>query len=313
MIPASSRMLQLLSLLQMRRVWPGELLSERLGITPRTVRRDIDRLRELGYRIHAVKGPDGGYRLEAGSELPPLLFDDEQALALAAALRSAPVAGLEEASARALAAVRQVLPERLRHRLDALRFTAVQPDAPVVAPETLVAVSRAVRAQEVLRFDYGGAAPRRVEPHHLVSRAGRWYLVGWDLERDDWRVFRADRLTPRAPRGPRFARRPVPGGDVRAFLDARFRGGEIGGGWPCTGAITLRRPARDVAPYVDEGSVEDLGGQECRVVLGAWSWEALAASFGRFDGAMRDVEPEPLAAAFAVLAQRFAEASGAAE
>lgn len=311
MIPASSRMLQLLSLLQTRRLWPGELLSERLDITPRTVRRDVDRLRELGYRIDAIKGPAGGYRLEAGSELPPLLFDDEQALALAAALRSAPVAGLEEASARALAAVRQVLPERLRHRLDALRFTAVPPDAPAVTPETLVAVSTAVRAREVLRFDYGGPAPRRVEPHHLVSGAGRWYLVAWDLERDDWRVFRADRLAPRTPTGPRFARRAVPGGDVRAFLDARFRGGELGGGWPCTGTVTLRRPARDVAPYVDEGSVEDLGAGRCRVMLGAWSWEALAASFGRFDSEMSDVEPAPLAAAFGVLGRRFSEASGA--
>ncbi|WP_367882250.1 helix-turn-helix transcriptional regulator [Rathayibacter oskolensis] len=170
------------------------------------MRRDIDRLRELGYRIRAIKGPDGGYRLEAGSELPPLLFDDEQALALAAALQAVPVAGLEEASARALAAVRQVLPERLRHRLDALRFTTVAPEAPAVAPEVLVAVTAAVRAREVLRFDYGSAeAPRRVEPHHLVSREGRWYLVGWDLDRDDWRVFRVDRVAP-GLRGARASR-----------------------------------------------------------------------------------------------------------
>ncbi|SMH42590.1 HTH domain-containing protein [Rathayibacter oskolensis] len=309
MTSASSRLLQLLSLLQLRRVWPGELLSERLEITPRTVRRDIDRLRGMGYRIRAVKGPDGGYRLEAGSELPPLLFDDEQALALAVALQSVPVAGLEEAAGRALAAVRQVLPERLRHRLDALRFTTIGQEAPPVAPEVLVALSAAVRAREVLRFDYAeGEAPRRVEPHHLVSRDGRWYLVGWDLERDDWRVFRADRLVPRTPRGARFARRELPGGSVAAFLDARFRGGEVGGGWPCRGAVTLRLPAREVLPYADDGAVEDLGDDRCRLSLGAWSWEALAASFGRFGGEMTHAEPAELAAAFGVLARRFAAA-----
>ncbi|QHC65452.1 WYL domain-containing protein [Rathayibacter sp. VKM Ac-2759] len=306
MIPASSRMLQLLSLLQLRRVWPGELLSERLGITPRTVRRDIDRLRELGYRIRAIKGPDGGYRLEAGSELPPLLFDDEQALALAAALQAVPVAGLEEASARALAAVRQVLPERLRHRLDALRFTTVAPEAPAVAPEVLVAVTAAVRAREVLRFDYGSAeAPRRVEPHHLVSREGRWYLVGWDLDREDWRVFRVDRVAPRTPRGARFTRRRVPGGGVAAFLDARFKGGEAGGGWPCQGTVTLRLPVSRVEPFAGDGAVEDLGDDGCRLSLGAWTWEALAASFGRFGGEMSAAEPAELAEAFGVLARRF--------
>ncbi|MWV48665.1 WYL domain-containing protein [Rathayibacter sp. VKM Ac-2803] len=307
MTSASSRALQLLSLLQLRRVWPGELLSERLEITPRTVRRDIERLRGMGYRIRAIKGPDGGYRLEAGSELPPLLFDDEQALALAVALQSpVPVAALEEAAARALAAVRQVLPERLRHRLDALRFTAIAAEAPAVAPEVLVAVSAAVRAREVLRFDYGsGEVPRRVEPHHLVAREGRWYLVGWDLDRDDWRVFRVDRLAPRTPRGARFTRRELPGGGVAAFLDARFRGGEVGGGWPCRGVVTLRMPLREVAPYVGDGAVEDLGDDGCRLSLGAWSWEALAASFGRFGGEMTAAEPAELVAAFGVLARRF--------
>ncbi|MGO4758595.1 helix-turn-helix transcriptional regulator, partial [Streptomyces sp. 2MCAF27] len=181
----SARLLSLLSLLQSRRDWPGQLLAERLEVSPRTVRRDVDRLRELGYPIAAVKGPDGGYRLGAGTELPPLLFDDEQAVALAVALQTATVtgAGIEEAAARALSTVRQVLPTRLRHRVDALQVTAVErPGArphPQVDPQVLMALSAAVRAREVLRFDYaapvsppGAAAdpapapPRRVEPHH---------------------------------------------------------------------------------------------------------------------------------------------------
>ncbi|MET0702698.1 MAG: HTH domain-containing protein, partial [Mycobacterium sp.] len=190
----SARLLSLLSLLQARRDRPGALLAERLEISPRTVRRDVDRLRGLGYAIVAVKGPDGGYRLDAGAELPPLLFDDDQAVALAVALQTAGLtgAGIEEAAARALNTVRQVMPVRLRHHIDSLRFTAVEPPSigarPQVDSAVLMTVSAAVRAREVLRFDYAGAdAPRRVEPQHLVTWGGRWYLVAWDLDRSDWR------------------------------------------------------------------------------------------------------------------------------
>src|SRR6476659_11209323 len=124
----SGRLLRLLSLLQARRDWPGDVLAERLEVSPRTVRRDVDRLRDLGYPVRAIKGPDGGYRLDAGTELPPLLFDDEQAVALAIALQIATTtgAGIEEAAARALNTVRQVMPARLRHRIDTLQFTAVE-------------------------------------------------------------------------------------------------------------------------------------------------------------------------------------------
>lgn len=236
----TERLLLLLSLLQTRRDWPGGVLAERLGIAPRTVRRDVDRLRTMGYRIDAAKGPDGGYRLEAGAELPPLLFDDEQVLALTAALR-APIAGLEEASARALATVRQVLPARLRPRADALRFTVAAAPAPAVPPERLVAVAAAVRASEVLRFAYAEAV-RRVEPHHLVARQGRWYLIGFDLDRDDWRVFRVDRLEPRSPRGARFRRRALPVGSPAEFLEARFRGGAPGRGGRAAARWCWRRP-----------------------------------------------------------------------
>jgi len=314
----TSRLLRLLSLLQARRDWPGSLLAERLEISPRTVRRDIDRLRELGYRIEATMGPDGGYRLDAGSELPPLLFDDDQIVALAIALNAATVtgAGIEEAALRALTTVRQVMPSRLRHRLNALEFTAIARlpgEAPIdsASPDVLMAVSTAARAHEVLRFDYAGAGaspeprpPRRVEPHHLVTSHGRWYLLAWDLDRDDWRVFRADRMTPRTPTGPRFAPREIPGGDVADYVAARFTGSERIGRWPCTGQVILHRPAAQVLPFAGDGIVEDLGPDRCRLELGAWSWIALAATLNRFDADIEVLDPPQLRDAFALLAAR---------
>lgn len=275
MSTTSARLLALLSLLQARRDWPGAVLAERLGVSARTVRRDVDRLRELGYPIAAAKGPDGGYRLGAGAALPPLLFDDEQAVALTVALQTAAttVTGIEESAARALTTVRQVMPARLRHRVDALRVVAVEKSGgavrPRVEPGLLVTLSAAVHAREVLRFDYraGPAAdaphglppPRRVQPHHLVTWGGRWYLVAWDLDRDDWRTFRVDRISPRTPTGPRFTPRELPGGDVAAYVAGRFHGAGGPGDWPCRGGdprpagpdglhLDPRRPGRGVRP-----------------------------------------------------------------
>ncbi|WP_179120261.1 helix-turn-helix transcriptional regulator [Streptomyces tsukubensis] len=324
----SARLLSLLSLLQTRRDWPGALLAERLDISPRTVRRDVDRLRELGYPIETSKGPDGGYRLGAGTQLPPLLFDDEQAIALAIALRIATVggAGIEEAASRALTTVRQVMPARLRHRIDTLHVTAVERPTPRHGPQvdsaSLMTLSAVVHARETLRFDYSaasarrpdrdsadGQAPRRAEPHHLVTWGGRWYLVAWDLDREDWRTFRADRITPRTPTGPRFLPRELPGGDVAAFVAGRFQGTEGSGDWPCRGEVVLGLPASDVAPYVHDGVVEELGPHRCRLVLGSWSWPALAASLGRFDADMEVVGPLELKNAFARLARRYTEAA----
>ncbi|MEU5329317.1 helix-turn-helix transcriptional regulator [Streptomyces parvus] len=323
----SARLLALLSLLQARRDWPGQLLAERLDVSPRTVRRDVDRLRELGYPIAAFKGPDGGYRLDAGARLPPLLFDDDQAVALAVALRTATAtgAGIGEAAARALTTVRQVMPARLRHRVDALNVTAVErtggPPRPQADPRVLLALSDAVRAQEVLRFDHSPAyaptaaadappAARRVEPHRLVTWGGRWYLVAWDLDREDWRTFRADRITPRTPTGPRFTAREVPGGDVAAFVAARFQGSGGPGAWPCRGEVILDAPASAVAGHIRDGIVEKHGPDRCRVVLGAWSWPGLAAQLGRFDVDIEVVGPDELRVAFAGLARRFADAAG---
>ncbi|MER8069373.1 WYL domain-containing protein [Streptomyces sp. NPDC094034] len=327
----SARLLALLSLLQARRDWPGALLAERLEISPRTVRRDVDRLRELGYPIVAFKGPDGGYRLDAGSELPPLLFDDEQAVALAVALQIATTAGagIEEAAVRALNTVRQVMPARLRHRVDTLRVTAVERPASRhtsgVDSGVLMTLSAAVHAREVLRIDYtpytpasapGTAeddrsepAPRRVQPHHLVTWGGRWYLVAWDLDREDWRTFRVDRITPRTPTGPRFTPRELPGGDVAAFVTARFLGSDGSGHWPCRGEVILALPAAAVSPYTADGVVEELGQDRCRLVLGSWSWVGLAATIGRFDADIEVVGPVELKDAFAGLARRYTNAA----
>lgn len=317
----SARLLALLSLLQARRDWPGTLLAERLEVSPRTVRRDVDRLRELGYAIVATKGPDGGYRLGTGTRLPPLLFDDEQAVALAVALQIATTAGagLEEAAVRALNTVRQVMPARLRHRMDTLRITAVaatDPSAAEVGTNVLTVIAAAVAAREVLRFDYAGASasdawrpPRRVQPHHLVTWAGRWYLLAWDLDRDDWRTFRADRIAPRTPTGPRFTPRELPVGAVATFVTSRFRGSDGTGGWPCLGAVILHRPAAEVAPFLHDGVVESLGPDRCRVVLGSWSWPALAGGLGRFDADIEVIGPPELTAAFAHLARRYTDAA----
>ncbi|GGM82120.1 helix-turn-helix transcriptional regulator [Dactylosporangium sucinum] len=314
----SARLLALLSLLQTRRDWPGTLLAERLAISLRTVRRDVDRLRELGYPIAAVKGPDGGYRLGAGTELPPLLFDDEQAIALTIALQIAATTlgdGTGEAAARALTTVRQVMPSRLRHRIDALQITAVErpasrPAAPIDR-DALLAISSAARAHEILRFDYGSETadepPRRVEPHHVVTWDGRWYLVAWDLDRSDWRTFRADRITLRIPNGPRFTPRELPGGDVTTFVTGRFRGADEGTvAWPCQGTAILDLPAATVARYTRDGIVEELGPDRCRLTLGSWSWPSLAAALARFDTEIEVAGPAELVAAFGHLARRFA-------
>lgn len=303
----SARLLTLLSLLQSRRDWPGSLLAARLGISLRTVRRDVDRLRELGYPIAAVKGPDGGYRLQAGAELPPLLFDDDQAVALTLALQVAAATPGNEDAARALHTIRQVMPARLRHRVGALQVTAVSPEpAPPVDGALLLAISSAIRAREILRFDYG-ADVRRAEPHHVVTRGGRWYLVAWDLDRSDWRTFRVDRMSPRTPGGPRFAPRELPGGDVAAYVTGVFRGSPSGD-WPCRGTVILALPAVEVAGFARDGIVEELDAGRCRLTLGSWSWVSLAAAFARFDADLEVVRPVELREAFARLAGRFARA-----
>ncbi|MBA8815575.1 putative DNA-binding transcriptional regulator YafY [Microbacterium halimionae] len=321
----TERLLNLLSLLQTRRDWPGSLLATRLDVSDRTVRRDIDRLREMGYSIQATMGPDGGYRLDAGSELPPLLLDDDQALAVAIALRAAPAigAGIEEAAIRALGTMRQVMPARLRYRLDALEITTIgrAGDATPgdVSLDVLVALAQTIRDRQVLRFDYTPRVAaqsevgeplqaRRVEPHHLVTSHGRWYLVGWDLDREDWRIYSVDRIHTRMPHGARFTPRAVPGGDVNDFVSARFKGSDVNE-WACRGTVLLHLPARDVLPFAGDGTVTAIDDQTCTLEGGSWSWGSLAASYGRFEVPMEVIDPPELATAFAILSERYSATS----
>lgn len=279
----------------------------------------------MGYSIHATMGPDGGYRLQAGSELPPLLFEDDQAVAVAVALQTVTTSGvgIEDAAIRALATIRQVMPSRLRHRLDSLDIVSVPSTAGhgqpmTVSAELLISLANTIRVREVLRFDYAPRGepqpsdiivpPRRVEPHHIVTAHGKWYLVAWDLERKDWRLFSVDRITPRIPTGPGFTPREVPGGDLNEFVSARFKGSDVNE-WPCRGSVILDMPVRSVLPFAGDGSARALTDDRCILEAGSWSWGALAASFGRFEVPMEVVGPPELAKAFATLSDRYAAAA----
>ncbi len=225
----SARMLRLLSLLQTHRYWPGGELSERLEVSPRTVRRDIDRLRELGYSVDAVRGVAGGYQLRAGAALPPLLLEDEEAVAIAVALRTA-ASGGEDTALQALTKVIALMPPRLRRQMDALRS---QTDGlpwvggPILDAGVLTALAQACRDDEPVAFEYtardGASSRRRVEPHRLVSAGRRWYLVAYDRDRQDWRSFRVDRVTKVRQTGQRFRPRELPGDDAPAFVAAGIR------------------------------------------------------------------------------------------
>ncbi|MGH2469433.1 MAG: helix-turn-helix transcriptional regulator, partial [Chloroflexota bacterium] len=220
MLETSARLLRVLSLLQTRRSWPGPELAERLQVDARTVRRDIDRLRSLGYPVRSVPGVAGGYRLEAGAHMPPLLLEDDEAVAVAVSLRTAAggtVAGVEEAAVRALAKLEHTLPARLRPRVRAFEsVTMAVSSGPAVAADVLAAAAGACRDTERLRFEYqdrgGQASTRTTEPLQLVCTGRRWYLLAWDVDRQDWRTFRVDRIGQVLSIGPRFTPRQPPEG-----------------------------------------------------------------------------------------------------
>ncbi|GAB3659387.1 helix-turn-helix transcriptional regulator [Glycomyces tarimensis] len=225
----TGRALQLLSLLQTHRCWRGAELAERLEITERTVRRDVDRLRDLGYPVDATSGKHGGYRLATGAHVPPLVLDDDEAVTVAVGLRyaaEAAIGGMEETSLRALTKIEQLLPHRLRRRVSALHSSITSmrsaTDDDIVDPEALSVLAAACRDREDVRFDYrrrdGENGRRLVEPHQLVTAGRRWYLVAWDRHRRDWRIFRLDRLREPRPAGGHFAPRPIPGGDAGSFV-----------------------------------------------------------------------------------------------
>jgi predicted DNA-binding transcriptional regulator YafY len=225
----TGRALQLLSLLQTHRLWSGAELAERLEVTERTVRRDVDRLRELGYPVDATSGTEGGYRLAIGTHVPPLVLDDDEAVAVALGLRyaaGAAIGGMEESSLRALTKIEQLLPDRLRRRVSALHSSVTSmPWATaddVIDPDALSVLAVACRDREEVRFDYrrrdGADSRRLVEPHQLITVGRRWYLVAWDQRRQDWRTFRLDRLRVARLAGRRFAPREIPEGNAASFV-----------------------------------------------------------------------------------------------
>ncbi len=311
-----ARLLRLLSLLQMHRDWTGTELAERLDVTTRTVRRDVDRLRELGYPVHAVMGPVGGYRLGAGASLPPLLLDDDEAVAVTLGLQAnvtGSVTGIGEASLRALTKVEQVLPARLRHRVAALHgaVVAMPPrygSAPTVGAGMLTSISAAIRAAETLRFDYrshaGGETRRNVEPHRIAHWSRKWYLVGWDTDRADWRTFRVDRMSLRTPNGRGFTHRPSPDGDVVAYL-RRTMGFAM---WPYRSVMRVHVPAEDLASRV-EGIVTPIDEHTCRLEMGSDSYALVALVVGMLDVEFEVESPPELVTQLEALAGRFTRAT----
>ncbi|WP_055610967.1 helix-turn-helix transcriptional regulator [Streptomyces phaeochromogenes] len=268
-----ARLLQLLSLLQTPREWPGGELSERLGVSRRTVRRDVDRLRELGYPVQATMGADGGYRLVAGKAMPPLVLDDEEAVAIAVGLRAGAghaVEGVDEASVRALAKLEQVLPSRLRHRVSTLQ-AATTPltsgDGASIAPETLTVMASTIAGRELLRFAYrakdGAESRRRIEPYRLVSTGLRWYLVAYDLDREDWRTFRVDRVTDPFATGARFTPREMPTGSAAEYLRQSMQRRQE----TYEFAVTFAAPAEFIAARLPGwlGAPEPVDDRSCRL------------------------------------------------
>ncbi|GHC80749.1 DNA-binding transcriptional regulator [Nocardiopsis terrae] len=308
----SARLLQLLSLLQTRKDWPGSDLADRLAVSPRTVRRDVDRLRDLGYPIQATMGTGGGYQLGAGAALPPLLLDDDEAVAVAVGLRTAAqggVSGIEETSVRALAKLLQVLPSRLRRRVDALgAFTVPMPsEGPTVDADTLALIAATCRDSERLRFDYeshGGAASRRiVEPHRLVSHGRRWYLVAWDTGREDWRTFRVDRMRPLTPTGPRVPPRDPPEQGVAAYLAERMNLHM----WPIKARVRLGVSAEEAleGPAARYGPIEAVDEHSCVLLCAGQELVGMACYLAMLDVEMEVEEPAELRAEMARLGERL--------
>jgi predicted DNA-binding transcriptional regulator YafY len=314
MLETSARLLRLLSLLQARADWSGQELAERLGVTTRTVRNDVARLRGLGYPVHANPGVGGGYRLGAGAALPPLLLDDDEAVAVAVGLRTAAggsVTDIQETSIRALAKLEQVLPSRLRHRVRALQTATVEvpTTGPTVDAEVLSVIAGACRDHQRLRLDYrdhdASASVRTVEPHRLVHDRGRWYLVAWDVDRRDWRTFRADRIQPRTPTGPRFAPRDPPDGDVVAHL---LRG--VGSAtWRYRARVTVRAPAALVAARLPPAVVVDaVDERTCVAEVGSDTPRMLAVYLGMLDADFEVGEAPELVEHLRTLADRYRHA-----
>ena len=317
MAETSARLLRLLSLLQMPRDWSGTDLAARLAVTTRTVRNDVERLRDLGYPVLASRGAGGGYRLGAGAAMPPLLLDDEEAVAVAVGLRTAvggAIAGIEETSLRALAKLEQVLPSRLRHRVAALQtYTVAVPPTrrgPTVDASALSSLAAACRDRERLRFDYrthdGATTHREVEPYRLVNWGRRWYLVAWDVARSDWRTFRVDRMELKIPTGPRFAARPLPAEDIAQYVAGRVSAAA----WRHHARITVFAAAAEVIERINPsvGVVEPLDEHSCVLSTGADSVMTIAVFVGMLGLDFRVDDPPELADQVRELGERYLRA-----
>ena len=311
----SARLLQLLSLLQLKRDWTSSELAGRLEVSTRTVRADISRLRSLGYPVDARPGVAGGYRLAAGTAMPPLLLDDDEAVAVAVGLGVVATRrlGVEETSLTALAKLEQVLPSRLRRRVEAMReATSVVPGAELPLDlGALGAVATAIRGHERLRFGYtkpgGSEEARHTEPQRLVAWGPLWYLLAWDLARDDWRVFRVDRMVPHPPTGARFRPRAIPEDKVVEFVVRRVSKGA----WRYRARVLVHAPAAEVAAKIlAPVDIEPVDGSSCLVELGSDDPGRLALWMAQLDVDLEVVEGDELAEAFDRLATRFRRAAG---
>ena len=311
-------MLQLLSLLQTHKFWPGTELAERLDVSPRTLRRDVDRLRMLGYPVEASPGVAGGYQLAPGAHLPPLLLDDDEAVAIAVGLRAAAgasVDGIEDTSVRALAKLEQVMPDRLRRRVKAVHSNVVSArwgsDGPTVDSDALAVLAQGCRDDEQVRFDYqardGGESRRLVEPHQLVSAGRRWYLVAWDVRRDDWRTFRIDRLRGARLAGVRFKARTLPAADAATFVRDAIANMPM----PFEATViadTTPERARTVLRWMD-AEIAPSRGNRARVHLKGESMEQIATAVAMMavDCGVHVVEPGELSVRLAEVSRRLGE------
>ena len=317
MLETSARLLRLLSLFQAQRYWSGADLAERLEVTGRTLRRDVDRLRSLGYPVNSTSGAAGGYQLGSGATLPPLQLDDDEAVAVALGLRTAAsgsVAGIEESSVRALAKLEQVLPERLRRRVAALhaficaagrrrsdgglRQRFRPSPARAATPSSCGSATRAATAR---------ASRREVEPHRLVHTGRRWYLVAWDLDRDDWRTFRVDRIEPRLTTGTRFTPREPPDGDFAAYASRSVAYAP----YPYRARVKLHASVRMVAERIPAsvGMLEAVDDQTCLLHTGGFSLDSLSVWMALIGFDFEVQDPPELAERIRLLADRFRRAA----
>lgn len=328
MSTSSGRLIKLLQLLATRRRWSGPELADRLAISARTLRRDVESLRSLGYPVATAKGPAGGYSLGVGGKLPPLLLDDEQVIALVIALQTAPstVVGIDDALVRTLSSVEQILPAAVRAEAR-LHVTPIRNmwefSAPPIQAGVLRDVGSAIRQHNEVDLDYLDSSRRRpapgeegfvppvtVQPHHLVVWAGRWYLVARLPRPAQWRIFRLDRIHRVHNLFREFTPSPPPLGDVGRYVMTTADRGDTAAEWQCSATVMMQLPADVVARWAPGGSVvEAVDDQCCRLTLGAWSWAGIAGLLATFDADFTVVEPDELRAACRTVSGRMVSAS----